>query len=156
MKTIKDERRHEVCCETAAWKRYGHKADCTGITDWRGNCVFGNVGNVFILFIIQPHFYRTITDATDIKAFDEPTNVSRFVNYMLKKHKHYSIMPTRPEHLLMFAPKSWLFVTTYDFPLSFTNWIWSYWLPNNLMLTQCVIPRDSATTRWVRILTNRN
>lgn len=56
--------------------------------------------------ITQSHFDRTIADAIDIKAFDEPTNVSKFVNYMLKKNKHYSMMPKRPEHLLMFAPKS--------------------------------------------------
>jgi hypothetical protein len=56
--------------------------------------------------ITQSHCDRTIADAIDIKSFDEPTNVSKFVNYMLKKNKHYSMMPKRPEHLLMFAPKS--------------------------------------------------
>ncbi len=56
--------------------------------------------------ITQSHFDRTIIDAKDIKAFDEPTNVSKFINYMLKKNKHYSFMPKRPENLLMFAPKS--------------------------------------------------
>lgn len=56
--------------------------------------------------ITKSHFDRTIPDSKDIKAFDEPTNVSKFVNYMLKRNKHYSMMPKRPEHLLMFAPKS--------------------------------------------------
>ena len=56
--------------------------------------------------VTQSHFDRTIADAIDIKSFDEPTNVSKFINYMLKKNKHYSMMPKRPEHLLMFAPKS--------------------------------------------------
>jgi len=55
--------------------------------------------------ITQSHFDRTIPDARDIKAFDEPTNVSKWINYMLKRNKHYSRMPKRPEHLLMFAPK---------------------------------------------------
>lgn len=56
--------------------------------------------------ITQSHFDRTIIDAKDIKAFDDPTNVSKFVNYMLKRNKNHSMMPKRPDHLLMFAPKS--------------------------------------------------
>ena len=56
--------------------------------------------------ITQSHFDRTIPDARDIKAFDEPTNVAKWVNYMLKRNKYYSMMPKRPEHLLTFSPKS--------------------------------------------------
>lgn len=55
--------------------------------------------------ITQSHFDRTIPDARDIKAFDEPTNVSKWINYMLKRNKHFSLMPKKREHLLMFAPK---------------------------------------------------
>ena len=56
--------------------------------------------------ITQSHFDRTIPDAIDIKAFDEPTNVSKWINYMLKRNKHFLLMPKKPKHLLMFAPKS--------------------------------------------------
>lgn len=55
--------------------------------------------------ITQSHFDRTIPDAREIKSFDEPTNVSKWINYILKKNKHFSLMPKKPEHLLMFAPK---------------------------------------------------
>jgi hypothetical protein len=56
--------------------------------------------------ITHSHFDRTILDANDIKAFDEPTSVSKWLTYMLKRNKHDALMPKRPEHLLMFAPKS--------------------------------------------------
>ena len=56
--------------------------------------------------ITQSHFDRTIADAIDIKAFDEPTNVSKFINYMLKRNKHYSMLPKKPKHLLILVPKS--------------------------------------------------
>ena len=54
--------------------------------------------------ITHSHFDRTILDANDIKAFDEPTSVSKWLTYMLKRNKHDALMPKRPEHLLMFAP----------------------------------------------------
>ncbi len=54
--------------------------------------------------ITHSHFDRTILGANDIKAFDEPTSVSKWLTYMLKRNKHDALMPKRPEHLLMFAP----------------------------------------------------
>jgi len=54
--------------------------------------------------ITHSHFDRTILDANDIKAFDEPTNVTKWLAYMLKRNKHDALMPKRPEHLLMFGP----------------------------------------------------
>jgi hypothetical protein len=50
------------------------------------------------------HFDRLIADAIDIKAFDEPTNLSKFINYMLKKNSNPNIVK-RPDHLLTLAPK---------------------------------------------------
>ena len=55
--------------------------------------------------ITHSHFDRTILDANDIKAFDEPTNVTKWLAYMLKRNKHDALMPKRPEHLLMFGPE---------------------------------------------------
>ena len=54
--------------------------------------------------ISSSHFDRLIADAIDIKAFDEPTNLSKFINYMLKKNRNPNIVK-RPDHLLTLAPK---------------------------------------------------
>ena len=58
--------------------------------------------------ISSSHFDRLIADAIDIKAFDEPTNLSKWVNYLLKKNRNPNIVK-RPDHLLTLAPKqNWL------------------------------------------------
>ena len=54
--------------------------------------------------ISSSHFERLIADAINIKAFDEPTNLSKWVNYLLKKNRNPNIMK-RPDHLLTLAPK---------------------------------------------------
>jgi len=54
--------------------------------------------------ISSSHFERLIADAINIKAFDEPTNLSKWVNYLLKKNKNQNIVK-RPDHLLTLAPK---------------------------------------------------
>lgn len=54
--------------------------------------------------ISSSHFDRLIADAIDIKAFDEPTNLSKWVNYLLKKNRNPNIKK-RPDHLLTLAPK---------------------------------------------------
>jgi hypothetical protein len=54
--------------------------------------------------ISSSHFDRLIADAIDIKAFDEPTNLSKWVNYLLKKNRNPNIVK-RPDHLLTLAPK---------------------------------------------------
>ena len=54
--------------------------------------------------ISSSHFDRLIADAIDIKAFDEPTNLSKWVKYLLKKNRNQNIVK-RPDHLLTLAPK---------------------------------------------------
>lgn len=54
--------------------------------------------------ISSSHFDRLIADEIDIKAFDEPTNLSKFINYMLKKNRNPNIVK-RPDHLITLAPK---------------------------------------------------
>ena len=54
--------------------------------------------------ISSSHFNRLIADAIDIKEFYEPTNLSKWVNYMLKKNRNPNIVK-RPDHLLTLAPK---------------------------------------------------
>ena len=54
--------------------------------------------------VSSSHFDRLIADAIDIKAFDEPTNLSKFINYMLKKNRNPNIVK-RTDHLLTLAPK---------------------------------------------------
>ena len=54
--------------------------------------------------ISSSHFERLIADAINIKAFDEPTNLSKWVNYLLKKNRNQNIVK-RPDHLLTLAPK---------------------------------------------------
>ena len=54
--------------------------------------------------ISSSHFERLIADAINIKAFDEPTNLSKWVNYLLKKNRNHNIVK-RPDHLLTLAPK---------------------------------------------------
>ena len=54
--------------------------------------------------ISSSHFERLIADAINIKAFDEPTNLSKWVNYLLKKNRNQNIVK-RPDHLLTLVPK---------------------------------------------------
>jgi hypothetical protein len=54
--------------------------------------------------ISSSHFERLIADAINIKAFDEPTNLVKWVNYLLKKNKNQNIVK-RPDHLLTLASK---------------------------------------------------
>ena len=54
--------------------------------------------------ISSSHFERLIADAINIKAFDEPTNLVKWVNYLLKKNRNQNIVK-RPDHLLTLAPK---------------------------------------------------
>jgi len=54
--------------------------------------------------ISSSHFDHLIADAIDIKAFDEPTNLSKWIHYLLKKNRNPNIVK-RPEHLLTLAPK---------------------------------------------------
>ena len=54
--------------------------------------------------ISSSHFDRLIADAIDIKAFDEPTNLSKWIHYLLKKNRNPNIVK-RPDHLLTLAPK---------------------------------------------------
>jgi hypothetical protein len=54
--------------------------------------------------ISSSHFERLIADAINIKAFDEPTNLSKWVNYLFKKNRNPNIVK-RPDHLLTLAPK---------------------------------------------------
>lgn len=54
--------------------------------------------------ISSSHFDRLIADAIDIKAFDEPTNLSKWIHYLLKKNRNSNIVK-RPDHLLTLAPK---------------------------------------------------
>lgn len=53
--------------------------------------------------VLSSHFSRTIEDDKDVQNFDEPTNVSKWVNYLLKQNKNKT--PKKPEDLLLFAPK---------------------------------------------------
>lgn len=48
------------------------------------------------------HFARTIADAVDVENFDEPTNVMKWTNYLLKTH---NVEPKTVEDLFIFAPK---------------------------------------------------
>ena len=54
--------------------------------------------------ISSSHFERLIADAINIKAFDEPTNLSKWVNYLLKKNRNSNIVK-RPDHLMTLSPK---------------------------------------------------
>jgi len=54
--------------------------------------------------ISSSHFDRLIADAIDIKAFDEPTNLSKWIHYLMKKNRNSNIVK-RPDHLLTLAPK---------------------------------------------------
>ena len=54
--------------------------------------------------ISSSHFDRLIADAIDIKEFYEPTNLSKWVNYMLKKNETPNNVK-KPEHLLQLSPK---------------------------------------------------
>jgi hypothetical protein len=53
--------------------------------------------------ISSSHFERTIQDDKDIESFDEPTNVEKWVNYLLKQNR--SVTPKKPKDLLTFSPK---------------------------------------------------
>ena len=54
--------------------------------------------------ISSSHFERLIADAINIKAFDEPTNLSKWIHYLMKKNRNSNIVK-RPDHLLTLAPK---------------------------------------------------
>lgn len=54
--------------------------------------------------ISSSHFNRMITDAIDIKEFYEPTNLSKWVNYMLKENEEPNRVK-KQDHLLTLAPK---------------------------------------------------
>jgi hypothetical protein len=54
--------------------------------------------------ISSSHFERLIADAKDIKTFNEPTNLSHFINYMFKKNKNTKIIKS-PDNLIVLAPK---------------------------------------------------
>jgi hypothetical protein len=54
--------------------------------------------------ISSSHFERLIADAINIKAFDETTNLVKWVNYLLKKNRNQNIVK-RPDHLLTLVPK---------------------------------------------------
>lgn len=54
--------------------------------------------------ITSSHFDRTIPDDREILAFDEPTNVEKWVNYMLKNNRNYSSVK-KPDHVILRRPK---------------------------------------------------
>jgi uncharacterized protein (DUF302 family) len=49
------------------------------------------------------HFSHTIADAIDIENFDEPTNLEKWFNYMMKQNRETS--PKTQDDALLFAPK---------------------------------------------------
>jgi hypothetical protein len=53
--------------------------------------------------ITQSHFNRTIADANNIKAFDEPTKVSKWLNYMMKRNRN-PFIPKTPDHVVLRRP----------------------------------------------------
>ena len=48
------------------------------------------------------HLSRTITDTLDVENFDEPTNVEKWLNYMMKQK---NVQPKTPEDLRIFGPR---------------------------------------------------
>lgn len=68
-------------------------------------CVY-NTFQQFDDRVSSSHFTRTLpdSDAKDIENYTDPTNVTKWINYMMKKNSS-AASPKKPDDLLVFAPK---------------------------------------------------